>query len=148
MSKVFSAIMISLLLIGPGAKADDKSTTVEQQGKASYYSDRFNGRETASGEKMNQGAMTAASRTLPAGTKAEVTNLNTGKTVDVKVNDRGPYRKGRVIDVSKQAAKQLDIKHDGVAPVKVEAKPSDQPTPELKEKVAEIAKKKQGSGGK
>jgi rare lipoprotein A len=78
---------------------------------------------------------------LPLGAKAKVTNLETGKTADVKINDRGPVPKSRVIDVSKQAANQLGIKQEqGVAPVKVEAKPADQPTAELKQKVEQAAK--------
>jgi rare lipoprotein A len=89
---------------------------------------------------MDQGAMTAASKNLPLGAKAKVTNLETGKTADVKINDRGPVRKGRVIDVSKRAANQLGMKQESVAPVKVEAKPADQPTPELKQKVEQAAK--------
>jgi rare lipoprotein A len=123
-----------------GVGAQDNGAAV-QQGKASYYSDRLQGKKTASGALMDQGAMTAASKKLPLGAKAKVTNLETGKTADVKINDRGPVPKGRVIDVSKQAAKQLGInKEEGVAPVKVEAKPADQPTPELKEKVEQAAK--------
>jgi rare lipoprotein A len=90
---------------------------------------------------MEQGAMTAASRKLPLGAKAKVTNIETGKSADVKINDRGPAPKGRVIDVSKRAANQLGItKEDGLAPVTVEAKPADQPTPELKEKVEQSAR--------
>jgi rare lipoprotein A len=122
------------------ANAQDKGA-VQQQGGASYYSDRLQGKKTASGAPMNQGAMTAASRKLPLGANAKVTNLETGKTADVKINDRGPVPKGRVIDVSKQAANQLGIKkEEGVAPVKVEAKPADQPTPELKQKVEQAAR--------
>jgi hypothetical protein len=122
------------------AFAQDKGA-VEQQGQASYYSNRLQGKKTASGAPMDQGAMTAASRKLPLGAKAKVTNLETGKTADVKINDRGPVAKGRVIDVSKKAANQLGIKKDeGVAPVKVEAKPAEQPTPELKQKVEQAAK--------
>jgi rare lipoprotein A len=121
------------------AWAQDKGA-VEQQGKASYYSDRLQGKKTASGAPMDQGAMTAASKKLPLGAKAKVTNLETGKTADVKINDRGPVPKGRVIDVSKRAANQLGMKQEGVAPVKVEARPADQPTPELKQKVEQAAK--------
>ena len=121
------------------AWAQDKGA-VEQQGKASYYSNRLQGKKTASGAPMNQGAMTAASKKLPLGAKAKVTNLETGKTADVKINDRGPAPKGRVIDVSKEAANQLGIEEEGVASVKVEAKPADQPTPELKQKVEQAAK--------
>jgi rare lipoprotein A len=114
---------------------------IQQTGKASYYAGSLQGRKTASGERMNQSSMTAASPSLPMGADAKVTNLKTGKSVDVKINDRGPHRRGRVIDVSKGAANQLGIKHDGVAPVKVEAKPADQPTPELKQQVKSAAQK-------
>jgi rare lipoprotein A len=134
------AIAGAWLCWSSGVYAQDKAA-VEQQGKASYYSSRLQGKKTASGEPMDQGAMTAASRKLPLGAKAKVTNLETGKTANVKINDRGPVPKGRVIDVSKQAANQLGIKKDeGVAPVKVEAKPAEQPTPELKQKVEQAAK--------
>lgn len=90
-----------------------------QVGTASYYGKRFAGKKTASGERMSPSKMTAASKTLPLGTKARVTNLKTGKSVAVTVNDRGPYAAGRVIDVSPKAAEALDMKDDGVAPVKV-----------------------------
>jgi rare lipoprotein A len=119
------------------ARADP---SVEEHGKASYYADKFEGRKTASGTPLDQNAMVAASRNLPLGATARVTNEATGKTVKVKVKDRGPYARGRVIDVSKRAAKALDMKKDGVAPVKVIARPADQPTPELKREVAQAAK--------
>lgn len=91
-----------------------------QTGMASYYGKEFSGQRTASGETHKPTAMTAASRTLPLGSKAKVTNLETGKTVAVKVNDRGPYAKHRILDVSRKAAKRLGMKKDGVAPVKVQ----------------------------
>ncbi|MBY0509892.1 MAG: septal ring lytic transglycosylase RlpA family protein [Rhodospirillaceae bacterium] len=92
---------------------------------------------------MDQNALTAASKNLPLGTRAKVTNLETGKSVDVEINDRGPYAPGRVIDLSKRAAEKVDLtKEDGIARVKVEAKASSQPTPELKEKIAETAARK------
>ena len=126
-------------LVAGAAFADDKNT-VEQHGKASYYSGRLQGHKTASGKRMQQNSMTAASPNLPMGSKAKVTNLKTGKSADVTINDRGPYAKGRIIDVSKNAANKLDMKQDGVAPVKVEAKPDEQPTPELKQEVEKAAK--------
>jgi rare lipoprotein A len=73
--------------------------------------------------------MTAASRTLPLGTVAKVTNQKTGQSVAVEVNDRGPYAKGRILDVSEKAATRLGMKHDGVAPVKVQPLPKDPPRP-------------------
>ena len=74
----------------------------------------------ANGRKMRPGKMTAASPTLPLGTKAKVTNLDNGKSVAVTVADRGPYVKNRILDVSTKAADKLDMKEDGVAPVKVQ----------------------------
>jgi rare lipoprotein A len=91
-----------------------------QFGKASYYGPRHAGRKTASGIRMSPSKMIAASKTLPLGTKAKVTNLNNGKWVAVTVADRGPYVRGRIIDVSTRAAEMLDMKAAGVAPVKVE----------------------------
>jgi rare lipoprotein A len=123
--------------------------TVVTKGKGSFYADKFHGKTTATGEKMDQNALTAASKELPLGTRAEVTNLETGKTVEVEINDRGPFVPGRVIDLSQRAAEEVDLdKKDGVAPVKVEAKPGDQPTPELKQKIAEKAQRKRSAQNK
>jgi len=90
-----------------------------QTGVASYFGEALTGRRTASGETVKAGGMTAASRTLPLGTTAKVTNTETGKSAKVTVNDRGPFVKGRIIDVSPKAADHLDMKEDGVARVKV-----------------------------
>jgi rare lipoprotein A len=87
---------------------------------ASYYGREFAGKTTASGERHDPNAMTAASRSLPLGTTAKVTNQQTGKSVAVEVNDRGPYARHRIIDVSPKAAKHLGMKHQGVAPVTVQ----------------------------
>jgi rare lipoprotein A (peptidoglycan hydrolase) len=94
---------------------------VEQVGEASFYGPGFHGKKTATGEKFDQSDLTAAHPTLPLGTNATVTNLETGDSVEVKINDRGPYAKGRDIDLSKGAAKELGMTKDGVAPVKIEA---------------------------
>src|SRR4030095_14146876 len=103
-------------------KQDDKGQPiVEQVGEASLYGAGFHGNKTATGEKFNQNDKTAAHPTLPLGTKATVTNLDNGNSVDVKINDRGPYVKGRDIDLSKGAAKELGMTKGGVAPVKIEA---------------------------
>ncbi len=90
-----------------------------QHGKASWFGREVAGKTTASGKPARPGAMTAASRTLPLGTKARVTNKETGKSVRVTVTDRGPYAKGRVVDVSRAAAEKLGMKEDGTASVKV-----------------------------
>ena len=91
-----------------------------QVGKASFYSHRAIGKKTASGAKLSATGLTAASRTLPLGTKAKVTNTDTGHSVPVTVTDRGPYVGGRVLDVSPKAATLLQMKKDGVATVKVQ----------------------------
>ena len=78
-------------------------------GVASYYGRRFHGRQTANGERFDMHAMTAAHRTLPFGTLVEVTNPVTGKRVTVRINDRGPFHGGRVIDVSRAAATELGL---------------------------------------
>jgi rare lipoprotein A len=96
----------------------------KEVGEASWYGPGFQGQETASGETFDQKEMTAAHPTLPIGTKAEVTNLENKKKVEVRINDRGPYAEDRVIDLSGAAAKKLDIKEDGTARVKIEAKPA------------------------
>lgn len=106
-------------------KTDAKGEpVVEQVGEASWYGKGFHGKKTASGEKFDQHDLTAAHPTLPMGTEATVTNLESGKSVEVTINDRGPYSKGRDIDLSKEAGKKIGIEKDGVAPVKIEAKVS------------------------
>ncbi len=91
-----------------------------QEGLASYYADQFQGRKTASGELYNKDAMTAAHRTFPFGTYLRVTRVGTNQSVVVKVNDRGPYAKDRIVDVSKKAAIALDLVSAGVAKVIIE----------------------------
>ena len=89
-------------------------------GKASYYGRYFHGRKTASGTRFDMYKLTAAHRKLPLGTKVRVTNLENGKSVIVLINDRGPYVKGRNIDLSKGAAKKIDMVKNGVVKVKIE----------------------------
>jgi rare lipoprotein A (peptidoglycan hydrolase) len=96
--------------------------TRKEVGEASWYGPGFQGKETANGETFDQKDMTAAHPTLPMGTKAKVTNLENGKKVEVRINDRGPYADDRVIDLSGAAAKKLDMKGDGTAKVKIETK--------------------------
>jgi rare lipoprotein A len=91
-----------------------------QSGVASYYRPTASGRRTASGTRPTPGKLTAASKTLPLGTRAKVVNKETGKSVNVTVTDRGPYARHRVLDVSPKAAQHLGMTHDGVAPVKVQ----------------------------
>ena len=89
-------------------------------GIASYYSDSFIGKKTASGELYRKEALTAAHRTLPFGTRVKVTDLKNGKSVVVTINDRGPHVKGRIIDLSYGAAKKIGIIEAGEAEVKIE----------------------------
>jgi rare lipoprotein A len=91
--------------------------THARDGIASYY---WQGQMTASGEAFNKRAMTAAHKTLPFGSMVKVTNLNNGRTAVVRINDRGPFKPGRVIDVSEAAAEALDMKGRGLAPVRVD----------------------------
>ncbi|MBX7124964.1 MAG: septal ring lytic transglycosylase RlpA family protein [Cyclobacteriaceae bacterium] len=91
----------------------------QQTGKASFYADKFEGHLTASGEKYKHSKLTAAHRTLPFGTRVKVTNLANNKTVEVVINDRGPYVDDRIIDLSRSAAEQLDFIQKGLADVKV-----------------------------
>ncbi|MBX2843388.1 MAG: septal ring lytic transglycosylase RlpA family protein [Flammeovirgaceae bacterium] len=92
----------------------------KQKGKASYYAGKFHGRKTASGEKYNMNAMTAAHKKLPFNTMVKVTNKANGKSVTLRITDRGPYKGGRIIDVSKEAAKRLDMIKSGVSTVELE----------------------------
>ena len=89
-------------------------------GVASFYGTKFNGRRTASGEKFDNSALTAAHLSLPFGSLVKVTNVRNGKAVVVRINDRGPHVKGRIIDLSKAAAKKIGIGHAGTARVSLE----------------------------
>lgn len=93
----------------------------KEEGIASWYGPGFHGKLTANGEKYNQNAMTAAHKQLPFGTEVRVLNLDTGKSVNVRINDRGPFKDGRVIDLSKEAAKRVGMLDAGTARVRIEA---------------------------
>lgn len=108
--------LLSILLFYSCAKP------VVQQGKASYYADKFNGRKTASGQTFRNSRKTAAHKTIPFGTKVKITNLKNGRSVKVRINDRGPFVQGRIIDLSKKAARKLGMLRDGVTEVKLHYK--------------------------
>ncbi|KPY75228.1 RplA family protein [Pseudomonas savastanoi pv. savastanoi] len=93
----------------------------DETGTAAYYGARHHGNRTASGEPFNQNALTAAHRQLPFGTRVKVTNLDNDRSVVVRINDRGPHTRGRLIDVSREAAEQLGMLRSGTAPVRVQA---------------------------
>jgi rare lipoprotein A len=127
----WAAILTGLLLLGLGgarsATSTERSRTEvirRQVGLASYYGAAFQGEETASGENFDYRRMTAAHRTLPMGSVVRVTNLKNGRSVVLRINDRGPYgrnhRKGTIIDVSKGAARRLGFVRDGLVRVRVE----------------------------
>jgi rare lipoprotein A len=97
--------------LGPG--------TSGQIVKASWYGPEFAGRRTSSGERFNPNQLTAASKTLPIGSVVRVTNVENGRSVNVRINDRGPYVRGRSLDLSRRAAQKIGITHKGVARVKV-----------------------------
>lgn len=88
-------------------------------GLASYYHDKFQGRRTASGEVVDQNALTAAHRSYPFGTMVRVHNLDNDKTVEVRINDRGPFVPGRIIDLTRRAAKAIGMLQQGVARVRL-----------------------------
>lgn len=95
-------------------------STIIGTGLASWYGAKHHGKRTASGEIFDQKKFTAAHRTLPWGSIVKVTNLDNGKSVEVRINDRGPFSKGRIIDVSRAAARALGMVESGVSPVRME----------------------------
>lgn len=124
-NKFFAFLIVALVLgachrksISNAVPGEGKLAT--ETGIASYYGDEFNGRKTASGEIFNQSKLTAAHKRIAFGTNVKVTNLSNNKYVLVKVNDRGPFVSGRIIDLSKAAAKQIDLIAPGTAKVKIE----------------------------
>lgn len=117
------SLVFVLLCLSAPAITGAKTIPLAQEGMASYYSADFAGRETASGEPYDPDELTAASQTLPLGTQVRVTNLANGRQVVVRVNDRGPYVDGRIIDLSRRAAEQLHMIEEGVARVRVRVLP-------------------------
>ncbi|WP_375418377.1 septal ring lytic transglycosylase RlpA family protein [uncultured Hymenobacter sp.] len=109
--------LLALLLLAASCGGSRNAFT--QSGKGSYYADKFAGRATASGPPYRPGKMTAAHNTLPFGTRIRVTNVRNGRSVKVTVNDRGPHVPGRIVDVSRKAARKLDLVDAGVVPVQL-----------------------------
>jgi len=110
-------VLFALLLVLPACGGATSTLT----GRASYYSDSLAGNSTASGEPYDPRAMTAASRDLPFGTRVRVTRVDTGATVEVRVNDRGPFGdRSRILDLSRAAAEQLGMIRAGVVDVRAE----------------------------
>ena len=115
-----ACVLLGALALLGGCSTLGGGSGSSETGKASYYGDRHHGLRTASGERFDQNALTAAHRTLPFGTRVRVTNLNNERSVVLRINDRGPFVRGRVIDVSRAAAVRLDMLRAGVVPVRVE----------------------------
>jgi rare lipoprotein A len=119
MRKLNRLVVVSLIALPILAQAGDRRNHLGE-GMASYYGAEFGGSRTASGERFDPAGMTAAHRTLAFHSRVAVTNLANGKEVVVRINDRGPWGKGRIIDISHAAAKQIGMHHSGTARVKLE----------------------------
>ena len=141
--KGFLGILLGVLAISgctnkdSGDYTDEKSQQTQQEkagattkpvhkevGEASWYGPGLQGKETSNGETFDQKDMTAAHPSLPMGTNAKVTNLENGKKVDVRINDRGPFSGNRIIDLSSAAANKIDMKEDGTTQVRIETNPT------------------------
>jgi len=120
MWRPLSALALFTLLAGCASHSIDPRG-YDETGTASFYGSRHHGKRTASGEPFDQHGLTAAHRTLPFGTRVQVTNLKNDRTVVVRINDRGPHTRGRLIDLSKAAAQQLDMIRSGTARVRVQS---------------------------
>ncbi len=133
-SEIRSLVLVALALTNAGcavrnpailgssplpALAHTRGANFRERGEASYYASSLQSQKTASGELYDGAKLTAAHRTLPFGTIVKVTNLSNAKSVNVRINDRGPFSDGRIIDLSSSAAAAIGIQHDGVAPVEL-----------------------------
>ena len=116
-------VLAGLLAASPTGQGPQFPDTVPewvQHGRVSWYGPGFHGRRTASGEVFDTHDLTMAHRSLPMGTSVRVTNLDNGRSVVLRVNDRGPYARGRVADLSHAAAERLGFVDDGVVPARIE----------------------------
>lgn len=126
--RIAKVIAVAALALGAPLGSVDTTATADTkvpvkrviEGTASWYGPKFHGKQTASGERFYQDGLTAAHKRLPFGTLIRVTNLENDKRVSVRVNDRGPFAKNRVLDLSKGAAEMLGMLDDGTVPVKIE----------------------------
>ena len=122
LKQTVSLLFLLTLLFGCSGRTPEAAaqrTADRESGKASFYADRYHGRKTASGERFDQQAMTAAHRRLPFGTRVKVTNVRNGKSVVVRINDRGPFVKGRIIDLSRAAFSRIGNTAFGVIDVEI-----------------------------
>ena len=128
----YAACVAVALLLSACAAPRSSQTGIDrsyfrEEGIASWYGKAHQGRKTASGERFDMNAATAAHKSLAFGTIVRVTNLDNGRTTKVRINDRGPYVRNRIIDLSAQAARDLGMRENGIARVRIERVPSDQP---------------------
>jgi len=130
-ARCFPAIVVSVVFAGciaaprftsskPAPSPANGTVEMTEEGVASYYAEEFNGRMTSSGEKYDMNQMTAAHRTLPFNTRVRVTNESSGQSVVVRINDRGPFKNDRIIDLSLAAAKSISLITTGTAMVRLE----------------------------
>ncbi|CAI8728422.1 septal ring lytic transglycosylase RlpA family protein [Methylocaldum szegediense] len=119
-NSLLSIYLASSCTVGHARTASSKNLSSVQKGIASYYSDRFHGRRTASGERYDRNGLTAMHRSLPFGTRIRVTNLSNNRSVEVRVNDRGAPTNKRLLDLSRRAAQKLGFIKQGLAQVKLE----------------------------
>lgn len=122
---LINVAIILVLIVLPGCstiqyRSDPNLVGYTEQGIASFYAMKFLFRKTSSGERFNQFALTAAHRTLPFGTKVRVTNLENNRSIVVKINDRGPFIDGRIIDLTRYAFSRIGNTDQGLASVKIE----------------------------
>jgi rare lipoprotein A len=120
LNKLLTLTLVTTLLSLPTLVSARVQVGHTQNGIASYYHDSLNGNKTASGEIYDKRTLSAAHKTLPLGTRVRVTKLSNGKSIVLKINDRGPFVKGRIIDLSRRAARELGMIQSGLARVKVE----------------------------
>jgi len=113
------SIVLASIVLAPSSSPAATDPHRAERGRASWYGKAHQGERTASGERFDMHALTAAHRTLPFGTIVRVTNLRSGKSVNVKINDRGPYRRDRIIDLSYEAARKLGFVSRGTARVEI-----------------------------
>jgi rare lipoprotein A len=123
--RLFTALILACVVICFGLSACGRKVSTGtppgfQTGQASWYGKKYHNRTTASGETFDMGKLTAAHRTLPFNTVVRVENLKNGRKVNVRINDRGPFVSGRIIDLSRKAAEKLDMIADGVVPVRIQ----------------------------